>query len=303
MRTDLLAPLAPVALVALTTASFIACSGGGGSGGSLGNGSSGGATSSSGGSGGGGSNSSGAGPSSSSGSSQSGSSGGGSSGGGSSGGGSGASSSGGAGSSGGSDGAAVTSAYPSGPYCAPAGTNGTLPTGCVVPNTSWIGYDDEAANEVATMEPYATYSLDDARRSGRRYLMINLAELDCPGCQNSATALGTVGDAGVSEGASVVKAGGVVIEVLETAGFLAIATQANLESWVTKYSLMVTSVKDPDSSSGTPTLTQYGHRDQGYIVDMTTMTIIHVCPGSEAADGSMNSAPQCMAYMHMLLGK
>jgi hypothetical protein len=168
---------------------------------------------------------------------------------------------------------------------------------------SWIGYDDESANEVATMEPYATYTLDDARRSGKRYLMINLAEFDCPGCQSSATALGTLVDAGVSEGASVVQAGGAVIEVLETSGFVTIADMTDLDSWINKYSLQVTTVKDPDGSSGTPTLTQFGHRDQAYIVDTTTMKIIQVFTGSEVADGNMNSAPEAMAAMHTLLGK
>jgi hypothetical protein len=175
--------------------------------------------------------------------------------------------------------------------------------GCVVPNMSWIGYQDADANVVATTEPYATYTLQDARQSGKRYLMINLAEFECPGCQNSATALGTIDDAGVSEGSSVVQAGGVVIEVLETAGFVDIATMSDLESWVNKYSLMVTTVKDPDGSSGTPTLSQFGHRDQAYIVDMTTMKIIQVLTGSELADGNMNSAPEGMAAMHTLLGK
>jgi hypothetical protein len=169
---------------------------------------------------------------------------------------------------------------------------------------SWIGYDDESANVVATTEPYATYTLDDARKSGKRYLMINVAEFDCPGCQNSATALGTVVDAGVSEGASVVQAGGVVIEVLETSGFVTIADMTDLDSWINKYSLQVTTVKDPDNTTGaTPSLTQFGHRDQAYIVDMTTMKIIQVFTGSEVADGDMNSAPEAMAAMHSLLGK
>jgi hypothetical protein len=304
MRTDIAA-----FLVSLTVTSFVStgCSGSGSSGGSIGGGSSGGNTSSGGSSNAGGSNSGGGGTNSSSGASASGSGGSGSSGGGSSGsgssGGASASSSGSGGSSSGTDAAAVSGPYPSGPYCAAAGSNGTLPVGCVVPNMSWIGYDNETANELSTMEPYATYTLDDARRSGKRYAMINVAEFECPGCQNSATLLGTVDDAGVTEGASVVHAGGILIEVLETAGFYAIATQTDLQSWVNKYGLMVTTVKDPDSSTGTPTLTQFGHRDQAYIVDLTTMKIIQVYTGSFSNSGSMNSAPEGMAAMHMLLGK
>jgi len=305
-----LASLASLASLIATTFAFPACSGGS-SGSAVGGGSSGSNSSGSGGSNGGGAttSSSGSGGTGSSGtgsggtgSSGTGSSGTGSSGAGSSGTGSSSTSSGAAQSSGGTDAAAV-GPYPSGPYCAAAGTNGTLPVGCVVPNMTWMGYEDDAANVVATTEPYATYTLQDARQSGKRYLMINLAEFDCPGCQNSATALGTIDDAGVSEGSSVVQAGGVVIEVLETAGFVAIASMTDLQSWVNKYSLMVTTVKDPDSSTGTPTLTQFGHRDQAYIVDMTTMKIIQVLTGSEVAAGDMNSAPEAMAAMHVLLGK
>jgi len=240
------------------------------------------------------------GSSSGGGSNSSGSSSGGPSGSGSSGGSSGSSSSG--GSSGGTD-ASIAAAYPSGPYCTPAGSAGHMDVGCVLPNMTWIGYDDEAANEVATKEPYATYTLDDARKSGKRYAMINVAEFDCPGCQNSATELGATNDAGVSAGASVVQAGGLVIEVLETSGFVAIASMTDLESWVNKYSLMVTTVKDPDSSSGTPTLDQFGRRDQAYIVDLTTMKILQYIDGSIVATAGGNSAGLAMTAMHTLLGK
>lgn len=242
---------------------------------------------------------------SSSGAVASGSSGGGSSTGGSSGG-SGASSSGGAGSSSGADAAVVSGPYPSGPYCTPAGPTGHLAVGCVLPDVSWIGYDDEGANAVATMEPYATYTLDAARKSGKRYAMINVAEFLCPGCANSATELGAVGDGGVSAGASVVKAGGVVIEVLETSGFQATASKTNLDSWVNKYSLMVTTVKDPDGPGGmlpaSPSLALFGRRDQAYIVDLTTMKITQFFPGN-IGSASDNSAGVAMAAMHTLLGK
>jgi len=167
---------------------------------------------------------------------------------------------------------------------------------------SWIGYDDEAANEVATKEPYAVYTLDDARKSGKRYAMINLAEFQCPGCQESATELGATTNS-VSAGASVVQAGGVVIEVLETSGFVAIASMTDLTSWVNKYDLMVTTVKDPDGSSGTPTLTEFGRRDQAYIIDLTTMKIIQFIEGSIVDDPGGNSAGLAMTAMHTLLGK
>jgi len=127
------------------------------------------------------------------------------------------------------DGETVAADYPSGPFCTPAGSMGHLSAGCVLPNVTWMGYADESGTALASTEPYAAYSLGDvyadARKSGKRYAMINVAEFDCPGCQQSATLLGTVDDAGVSAGASVEQAGGIVIEVLETNGFADSPTQ------------------------------------------------------------------------------
>jgi hypothetical protein len=209
--------------------------------------------------------------------------------------------SGGASSEGGSagDGSAL-GPYPSGPYCAPAGTAGHLATGCILQPMTWIGYVDDAADAVATTKPYVSYSLDDVRHSGKRYAMINVAEFDCPGCQQSAMDLET-------GGASVVHAGGVVIEVLMTSGFVAIASQANLQSWVGKYQLPVTSLKDPDSSpttaDPTPTNTYFGRRDQAYIIEIPSMKVLQYIDGSIVAVPGGNSATQAMAAMHTLLGK
>lgn len=193
-------------------------------------------------------------------------------------------------------------AYPAGPYCANAGSGGALPVGCVVPNMTWIGYDDSAADALATTKPYATYTLDDARRSGKRWAMINVAEFDCPGCMNSADLLG-------SGAAAVVQAGGVVIEVLMTSGFTTQAAKADLQYWVTNHSLHNTTVKDPDaantmcSAGACPSNDLFGRRDQAYIVDLTTMKIAYFEPGSIVNAGTANSAAQGLAQMHTLLGK
>jgi hypothetical protein len=183
----------------------------------------------------------------------------------------------------------VSSAYPAGPY----GTS----VGDVIQNMQWIGYVDPMASDVATNEPYVMYSLDDARKSGAHYAMINLAESDCPGCQMSASELQT-------DGASVVQAGGVVIEVLETTAFTAQATQMSLQQWIGKYQLMVTTVKDPDGT-GTPTLDTLGPREHAYIIDLTTMMIIQFYMGDYSGGGAATgySASQAMAEMHVLLGK
>jgi hypothetical protein len=176
--------------------------------------------------------------------------------------------------------------YPAGPY--------GVTVGSVIADMMWIGYVDDAANAVATTKPYVPYSLDDARRSGKHYAMINLAESDCPGCQKSAGEI----EAG---GASVVDAGGVVIEVLETTGFVAQASQADLEAWINKYMLTVTTVKDPDGT-GTPTLNSLGQREQAYIIDLTTMTIIQIIEGDTSGIG-MTSGGKALTAMHTLLGK
>lgn len=183
-----------------------------------------------------------------------------------------------------------------------AGTSGTMAEGCVIPNLKWMGYVDNAGDAVATTKPYVAYSLldlyNDARASGRKYAMINVAEFDCPGCQNSAMAMG----ASTGGGASVDMAGGYIIEVLMTSGFVAPPTKANLDSWVNKYNLSFTTVADLDPSL--PTNNALGIRDQAYIIDLTTMKVFKAITGSIAAvAGNGNSGPKGMAEMHTLLGK
>ena len=192
--------------------------------------------------------------------------------------------------------------YPSGPYCAAAGANGHLATGCVIPNLTWMGYVDDAADAVATTKPFRSYSLNDvyndAHVSGKRYAMINLAEFLCPGCQHSAMEL-------MSGGQAVVQAGGVVVEVLMTDGFTTAAKMNDaglndVTAWVDKYMLDVTTVGDFNAS--TPTLNTLGRRDQAYIVDLTTMTVLQYINGSTSAVTN-NSAALAMTAMHTLLGK
>jgi hypothetical protein len=203
------------------------------------------------------------------------------------------SSSGSSGSSGGSSGSGGEGgAYPSGPY--------GVAVGDVIPNMQWIGYEDDQASEVATMEPYAAYTLLDAYNSGKHYAMINLAETDCPGCQKSAGELenGST-DPTAPDAKTIVGMGGVVIEVLETTGFTTQASQTDLEAWVNKYELPCTTVKDPDGT-GTVTLNTLGHREQAYIVDLTTMKILQVIEGDETGLGA-TSGGKALAAMQTLL--
>jgi len=168
--------------------------------------------------------------------------------------------------------------------------------GCVMPNMQWIGYVNDAADALSNTKQYVSYSLDDVRKSGARYAMINIAEFSCPGCAQSADELS-------SGGAAVVQAGGVVVEVLMTAGFGPIATQMNLNSWVQNHMLSVTSVKDADGPSVSPTYEQMGRRDQAYIIDLSTMTVIQCIDGNVAPVPGMTSGGLAMTAMHTLLGK
>jgi hypothetical protein len=175
---------------------------------------------------------------------------------------------------------------------------------------------DEAANELATMEPYVSYSFADAfnyaQQNGKKYLLVNVAEFACGGCNESAAQMSAINDAGVPAAAAVVHAGGMFIEVLESVNFTAAATQMQLQTWILEptapqgpHALWVTTVGDPPSSTGMPSWGFFGRRDQAYIVDLTTMKIIKYINGSTGPTpgGTSNSAPQAMAYMHTLLGK
>jgi hypothetical protein len=62
----------------------------------------------------------------------------------------------------------VASAYPSGPY----GNN----LGDTMPNLSWQGYVNDAADALSTTKPFGPYSMDDLRKSGRPLALMHLSE-------------------------------------------------------------------------------------------------------------------------------
>jgi hypothetical protein len=184
------------------------------------------------------------------------------------------------------DGGPSLGAYPSGPYGSAAGD--------VIANLAWVGYVDDPADAVATKKAYGAYSLDDVRRTGKPYAMINLAETYCPGCQKSAGELST-------DGKAVIDAGGIVIEVLITTGFTSAPKKTDLDAWINKYAIPVTTVKDPDGA-GTPTMTALGGREQAFIIDLKTMKILQVIQGS-LSGATDTSGKKGMVAMHQLLGK
>jgi hypothetical protein len=127
-----------------------------------------------------------------------------------------------------------------------------------------------------------------------RYAMFSLGDFNCISCQASAQEL-------ASGAASVVAAGGVVIEVLTSTNIGATpATQTDLQNWIGNFNLVNTTVKDPDGT-GTYTLDNDGPREQAYIVDLSTMKIVDIVVG--VIDGTPHSAGVALAQMHTLLGK
>lgn len=59
-------------------------------------------------------------------------------------------------------------AYPAGPYGNKEGS--------VIANLQWVGYVNDAADSLADTKPLGPYSMDAARRSGRRYALLHVAE-------------------------------------------------------------------------------------------------------------------------------
>ena len=96
-------------------------------------------------------------------------------------------------------------------------------------------------------------------------------------------------------------AGGVIIEILETTGFTAPPVQMDLESWINTYGLECTAVMDVPGT-GTVTLNTYGGREQVFIVDLTTMTVLVAIQGSVAGVGP-SSIEQGVPMLLALLGE
>jgi hypothetical protein len=73
--------------------------------------------------------------------------------------------------------------------------------------------------------------------------------------------------------------------VLETSGFAA-PTPDQLRAWIDTYGVTVTSVIDRDPDPETETFTALGQREQVFIVDLSTMTIVFQLQGSVAGVGN-----------------
>ena len=76
----------------------------------------------------------------------------------------------------------------------------------------------------------------------------------------------------------MVDAGGVAVEILETAVF-AEPTPDQLDTWIDTFGLTITSVMDRDPDAETETFTALGVREQIFVVDLSTMTIVYQFAG------------------------
>jgi hypothetical protein len=100
----------------------------------------------------------------------------------------------------------------------------------------------------------------------------------------------------------VVDAGGAVVEILATKGFLATAavTQADLIAWIGAYHLPVTTVKDPDALQGQSIQALY-RREIAYIIDLSTMKIVDRIDGDVTGQGA-SAITQAIPRILTLLG-
>ena len=101
-------------------------------------------------------------------------------------------------------------------------------------------------------------------------------------------------------GNSVVMAGGAIVEVLETKFVVSNPARSDLDAWINKYGLPVTSVRDPDAS-GLTTYNTLGVRETVYLLDLKTMKIVDKINGSTAGQGD-SSAKTGMQRLLVLLG-
>jgi hypothetical protein len=82
-----------------------------------------------------------------------------------------------------------------------------------------------------------------------------------------------------ARGKLVVDAGGVVVEILQTSAF-AEPTEEQLDNWINTYDIGVTSVIDRDPDAETETFTALGDREQVFILDVSTMTVVYQFDGN-----------------------
>lgn len=184
--------------------------------------------------------------------------------------------------------AALTTSYPAGPYGSQVDD--------VFPPLVWDGFVNESAVGLATTKPFVPYSMDDVRKTCRKYALVHNSEFTCPGCKNSADWLGTKGG-----GKQVVDAGGVVVELLQSNNFNP-SNQTALETWILAYDLTVTSLIDASTADPNQTETALGIRETTWIVDLETMKILNKFSGSIQGIGTPSAEAATPVIVDYLAG-
>jgi hypothetical protein len=84
-----------------------------------------------------------------------------------------------------------------------------------------------------------------------------------------------------AQSSTIYAAGGVVLELLESAGFQP-TPRSSFDTWVNRYGLQVVAGIDPPAERVTRTLMTYGVRESMFVVDLRTMRIVNKYNGSVA---------------------
>lgn len=159
-----------------------------------------------------------------------------------------------------------TNAYPPGPY--------GVQEGDVLQNMTFAGYVNMSPQDgfVGDREYVDSFSLQDARQLGYRYLLFNVAAIWCVSCQVEAQELPTDFEEWAPQG-------GYVLSILKEDAYFEPATKAHLDQWISSYSPNYTMLHDPRGEidfvlapAALPT---------NIMVDLETMEILRLRQGDD----------------------
>ncbi len=154
----------------------------------------------------------------------------------------------------------ATDDYPAGPYGTKVGT--------VIANLDLVGrvsFDDAASPAIGY--EWKDASLNDVRKSGKKYALIFLPAIWCTPCRPNAEAL-------AAEAKDVNARGGLIVQILVDGSPPDTApTKANADTWVKTVSSNFTTLIDPP---GKPLRTKEAFGwDYALVVDLSTMKIAY----------------------------
>jgi len=175
--------------------------------------------------------------------------------------------------------------------------------GQVLPPLSWNGYVNDAADSLSTTKTWSTDYGTEAIycQATGPYALIHTAWVFCPGCRAAARALGAASVDQNLNGAVVVAAGGIIVEVLIQSGYSGGALDMfDITTWVNTYDLDITTMMAVDAQTEAALI----DREWSFIIDTSTMQIVWRQQGSQVDGGESSSgAYSGMTQMMLLLGQ